>query len=113
MSLGVESVITPRKAERTICVSTPHIDSKSSKATHLECQGPQKTVLLCLVLEMAVSRGVGWRRGKRNLGKPSPLGQGSGPFLKPWRSEGTPLQAAALHNSRGTVSTTLEVNGTS
>lgn len=110
---GVEPIITPRTTERTVGMSKPHIDSKSSKVTQLECQGPLKAVLLCLVLEMSVSRRGGPRRGKPNLGKPSPPGQGGGPFLKRWWAEGTPLQAAALHTSRGTVSTTLEVNGTS
>lgn len=43
-------------------------------------------------------------RGKRNLGKTSPLGQGGGPFLKPQRFEVASLQDCCIAHLQGLLS---------
>lgn len=50
MFLGVESIVTPRTAERIIHVNKSHIGRKNSKETELQCQGLRRADLLRLVL---------------------------------------------------------------
>lgn len=106
MSWGVQSIIIPRTAERIICMSKPRFD-KSSKSTHLKCQGPQRAVPICLGLGLVVSSGGSWGRGKPNLGKTSDLGKAVGLSRSPGGLKGLLFRAATLHNFRGTVSTIL------